>query len=132
MLILVAPWTKGSIGYMAPEYGMGAGVSTRGDVYSFSIVILEMFTRKRPVDYMCSGDMNLQKWVWTHLPGNFHDIVDRELMQKERQPAVAAYVDGIGSMLKIGLMCARKSPDERPTMREVSVMIKNVKASLSG
>ncbi|XP_039019461.1 probable LRR receptor-like serine/threonine-protein kinase At3g47570 [Hibiscus syriacus] len=121
---------KGSIGYMAPEYGMGAGVLTRGDVYSFGIVILEMFTRKRPIDNMFSGDMDLQKWILMHLPGNFHDIVDRELMQKERQLA-PAYDDGIGGMLKIGLMCARKSPDERPTMREVSVMIKNVKASLS-
>ncbi|KAL4348649.1 hypothetical protein GQ457_17G007440 [Hibiscus cannabinus] len=119
---------KGSIGYMAPEYGMGAGVSTRGDVYSFGIVILEMFTGKRPVDNMFSGDMDLQRWVSTHLAGNSRDIVDHELKQKEGQPA---YDDGIGRMLNIGLMCARKSPEERPTMREVSVMIKKVKAGLS-
>ncbi|KAL4353669.1 hypothetical protein GQ457_06G006890 [Hibiscus cannabinus] len=119
---------KGSIGYMAPEYGMGAGVSTGADVYSFGIVILEMFTRKRPVDNMFSGDMDLQKWVSMHLPGNFRDIVDHELKKNEWQPA---YDDGIGRMLKIGLMCARKSPEVRPNMREVSVMIKNVNAILS-
>ncbi|KAK8993103.1 hypothetical protein V6N11_033207 [Hibiscus sabdariffa] len=119
---------RSSIGYMAPEYGMGAGVSTRGDVYSFGIVILEMFTGKRPVDNMFSGDMDLQRWVSTHLAGNSRDIVDHELKQKEGQPA---YDDGIGRMLNIGLMCARKSPEERPTMREVSVMIKKVKAGLS-
>ncbi|XVF08140.1 hypothetical protein REPUB_Repub06bG0200200 [Reevesia pubescens] len=120
---------KGSIGYMAPEYGMGAGVSTRGDVYSFGILILEMFTRKRPTDNMFSGEMDLQKWVSMHLPDNFLDIVDHELKQKEWQPA---YADGMATMLNIGLKCARKLPEERPTMREVSVMIKKVKASLSG
>ncbi|KAL4354250.1 hypothetical protein GQ457_06G006850 [Hibiscus cannabinus] len=65
---------KGSIGYMAPEYGMDAGVSTRGDVYRFGIVILEMFMRKRTVDNMFSGDMDLQKWVSMHLTGNFRDM----------------------------------------------------------
>ena len=107
---------------------MGAGVSTRGDVYSFGILILEMFTRKRPTDNLFTGDMDLQKWVSMHLPDNFLDIVDHELKQKEWQPS---YTDGIATMLNIGLKCSRKSPEERPTMRDVSVMIKNVKASLS-
>ncbi|GMI69761.1 EF-TU receptor [Hibiscus trionum] len=118
---------KGSIGYMAPEYGMGAGVSTRGDVYSFGIVILEMFTGKKPVDNMFNGDMDLQDWVSMHLAGNSQDIVDHELKQKEGRPE---YDEGIGRMLNIGLMCARKSPEERPSMREVSLMIKKVKAGL--
>ncbi|KAB2087425.1 hypothetical protein ES319_A04G103300v1 [Gossypium barbadense] len=112
---------KGSIGYMAPEYGMGAGVSTRGDVYSFGILILEMFTRKRPIDHLFSGDMDLQKWVSMHLPDHIYDIVDNELKAKEWQ---AEHADGMARILNIGLMCARKSPEERPTMREVSVMIK--------
>ncbi|MBA0630677.1 hypothetical protein Godav_002748 [Gossypium davidsonii] len=112
---------KGSIGYMAPEYGMGAGVSTQGDVYSFGILILEMFTRKRPIDHLFSGDMDLQKWVSMHLPDHFYNIVDNELKAKEWQ---AEHADSMARILNIGLMCARKSPEERPTMREVSVMIK--------
>ncbi|XP_017976369.1 PREDICTED: putative receptor-like protein kinase At3g47110 [Theobroma cacao] len=119
---------KGSIGYMAPEYGIGAGASTRGDVYSFGILILELFTRKRPTDNLFTGDMDFQKWVSMHLPDNLLDIVDHELLQNEWQPA---HSDGIATVINFGLMCARKSPEERPTMREVSAMIENVKAKLS-
>ncbi|KAK8563777.1 hypothetical protein V6N12_035920 [Hibiscus sabdariffa] len=60
-------------------------------------------------NFSSNGDMDLQKWVSMHLPGNFRDIVDHELKQNEWQPA---HDDGIGRMLKIGLMCARKLPED--------------------
>ncbi|THF96622.1 hypothetical protein TEA_004275 [Camellia sinensis var. sinensis] len=50
---------KGSIGYIPPEYGIGEGVSTKGDVYSFGILMLEIFTKKKPTDEMFTGEMDL-------------------------------------------------------------------------
>ncbi|KAJ9167172.1 hypothetical protein P3X46_021842 [Hevea brasiliensis] len=54
---------KGSIGYVAPEYGLGDPVSKKGDVYSYGILLLEMFTAKKPIDESFKDDLNLHTFV---------------------------------------------------------------------
>ena len=41
------------------EYGMGNEVSIYGDVYSYDILLLEMFTGKRPTDNMFHDSLSL-------------------------------------------------------------------------
>ncbi|KAK9229859.1 hypothetical protein WN944_022825 [Citrus x changshan-huyou] len=53
--------TLATIGYMAPEYGSEGRVSTNGDVYSFGIMLMEIFTRKKPTDEIFSGEMTLKR-----------------------------------------------------------------------
>ncbi|KAH9324495.1 hypothetical protein KI387_004673, partial [Taxus chinensis] len=60
---------------------VGGSVSTKGDVYSDGILILEMVTRKRPSDDMFVGGMNLPKWVRSAFPERIADIVDRRLLR---------------------------------------------------
>ncbi|KAL4272290.1 hypothetical protein GQ457_13G004060 [Hibiscus cannabinus] len=55
--------TMATIGYMAPEYGTEGIVSTKGDVYSFGILVMETITRKRPTDEMFEGERSLKSWV---------------------------------------------------------------------
>ncbi|XP_020582355.1 uncharacterized protein LOC110025981 [Phalaenopsis equestris] len=49
---------KGTIGYIAPEYGEVAPLSPSADVYSFGIVLLEMLTGRRPTDDVTIGRNN--------------------------------------------------------------------------
>ncbi|GLJ50994.1 hypothetical protein SUGI_1085940 [Cryptomeria japonica] len=72
---------KGSVGYIAPEYGLGGRVTTGGDVYSYGILLLEMLTRKRPTDDLFVGGLNLHQWVNSAFPNSLVDILDRSLVR---------------------------------------------------
>ncbi|KAL8507195.1 hypothetical protein ACS0TY_017923 [Phlomoides rotata] len=55
--------TLATLGYITPEYGLEALVSTRCDVYSYGVMLMETFTRKRSNDDMFVGDLRLRSWV---------------------------------------------------------------------
>ncbi|KAJ4723384.1 putative Receptor-kinase [Melia azedarach] len=76
---------RGTIGYVAPEYGLGSEVSTNGDVYSYGILLLEMVTRKKPTDLIFEGDLNLQNFARTALPDQIIDIVDPALLNDNEE-----------------------------------------------
>ncbi|KAK4717691.1 hypothetical protein R3W88_016029 [Solanum pinnatisectum] len=77
--------TISTIGYIAPEYGQDGIVSTSCDVYSFGILMVETFTRKRPSDDTFTGELSIQCWVSDSFPGEIHKVVDSNLMNKLTQ-----------------------------------------------
>ncbi|KAK3037035.1 hypothetical protein RJ639_031609 [Escallonia herrerae] len=58
------------------EYGMGSVVSTTGDMYSYGILVLEMFSRKKPTDATFKDDLSLHAFVQSALPDQAMEIVD--------------------------------------------------------
>ncbi|KAL6129155.1 hypothetical protein ACLB2K_072508 [Fragaria x ananassa] len=66
---------QGTVGYAPPEYGMGNEVWTQGDVYSYGILLLEMFTGRRPTDNMFEGASNLHSFVKEALPREIINII---------------------------------------------------------
>nr|XP_027084342.1 receptor kinase-like protein Xa21 [Coffea arabica] len=120
---------KGSIGYAAPEYGMGLVASTQGDVYSYGILLLEMITGRRPTDDIFVGDLDLHNYVNGALHEQVSEIVDSLLLlegdeNRNMTPGGETInggreIDCIISLLKIGLKCSARLPNDRMHMNEV-------------
>ncbi|CAL2251886.1 unnamed protein product [Prunus armeniaca] len=75
--------TLATVGYMAPQYGMEGIVSTRGDVYSFGIVLMETFTKRKLTYEMFVGEMNLKQRIADSLvlpDGIIDEVVDANLL----------------------------------------------------
>ncbi|XP_050220232.1 probable LRR receptor-like serine/threonine-protein kinase At3g47570 [Mercurialis annua] len=77
---------RGTIGYTPPEYGMSGTTSKEGDVYSYGILVLELFTGKRPTDQIFEGHTNLHNYVKNSLPNDAEKVMDPALLlSKEKK-----------------------------------------------
>ncbi|XP_042519089.1 probable LRR receptor-like serine/threonine-protein kinase At3g47570 [Macadamia integrifolia] len=125
---------KGSIGYIAPEYGAGVDVSAHGDVYSFGILLLEMFTGKQPTHEMFKDNFNLHSWADMALHDGVIAIIDPSLLPMEEDEEAATTVTNIiesrsgmkdrvqeclNSMIRIGVACSVESPGDRMDINDV-------------
>ncbi|KAK4425129.1 putative LRR receptor-like serine/threonine-protein kinase [Sesamum alatum] len=117
---------RGTIGYVAPEYGTSNLVSTQGDVYSYGILLLEIFTNKRPTDDSFMEYINLHSFVSTGLPDRVMEIVN-PLIQIEHDMNINKIKDCIVSILNIGVACSRESPRDRMSMTDVVVELHKIK-----
>lgn len=121
---------QGSIGYIAPEYGMGTPISTEGDVYSYGIIILEMLTGRRPTDDAFRDGLTLRKYVEASL-SKVEDILHPSLIAEMRHPHADHTPEaeenrittqmGVCALqlLKLGQICSEELPKDRPRMHEI-------------
>ncbi|KAH9716280.1 protein kinase domain-containing protein [Citrus sinensis] len=110
--------TLATIGYMAPEYGREGRVSTNGDVYSFGIMLMETFTRKKPTDESFTGEMTLKRWVNDLLLISIMEVVDANLLSHEDKHFVAKE-QCMSFVFNLAMKCTIESPEERINAKEI-------------
>ncbi|KAK4364770.1 hypothetical protein RND71_016128 [Anisodus tanguticus] len=117
--------TLGTIGYMAPEYGSEGKVSTKGDVYSFGILLMETFTRKSPVDDLFVGDFTLKRLICQSLPNRLVDVVDINLFSLDEENFTSKE-RCFRSIMELALECTNDLPEERISMEDANLQLKKI------
>ncbi|KAL6227897.1 hypothetical protein ACLB2K_001852 [Fragaria x ananassa] len=113
----------GTPGYVPPEYYQSFRCSTKGDVYSYGVVLLELLTGRRPTDSADFGDNNLVGWVKQHAKLKISDVFDPELMKEDPTLEIELL-----QHLKVACACLDDRPWRRPTMIQVMAMFKEIQA----
>ncbi|KAL7229133.1 hypothetical protein ACSBR2_007769 [Camellia fascicularis] len=137
---------RGSVGYAAPEYGMGSEVSTYGDIYSFGILVLEMFTGKRPTDEMFKDGLSLHSFVKGALPWSVSEVADPILLEAKEEDEEEetskensknkSFISGekivecLSTILEIGVNCSLELPRERMDINDVLAKLHFIRHSL--
>ncbi|XP_077237118.1 uncharacterized protein LOC143878763 [Tasmannia lanceolata] len=134
---------KGTIGYVAPEYGIGGQVSTHGDVYSYGILLLEMFTGKSPTDEIFKDGLSLHKFAKMALPTGVTKIVDPLLLKDEKEEESTDSENNCSELrnriqecslfiIGIGVSCSLESPTARMKMRDVTIVLNAIRDTFLG
>lgn len=114
----VSTCAQGTLGYLDPEYYRNYQLTDKSDVYSYGVVLLELLTSKKAIDFSRDPDnVNLAVYV-SQLADNgaVMEAVDHQLLGNE--PSIVV-IKSIEHSAELALACLREKKGERPCMKEV-------------
>jgi serine/threonine protein kinase len=118
--------TAGTLGYRAPELSKLKNASTKTDVYSLGVIILELLTGKSPGEPM--NGMDLPQWVASIVKEEWtNEVFDLEIMRD----AQTIGDDELLNTLKLALHCVDPTPAARPEAEQVVQQLEEIKPELA-
>ncbi|KAK3426741.1 hypothetical protein EUGRSUZ_F03116 [Eucalyptus grandis] len=108
----------GTYGYMSPEYALDGVFSTKSDVFSYGVLVLEIVSGKRNRGFHHPDhDHNLLGHAWRlFTEGRSMQLLD-QLVENSCSTSEAL------RSIHIGLLCVQRCPDDRPSMSTVVMML---------
>lgn len=112
---------EGTIGYSAPEYVMTGELSLKSDIYSFGVVLLEIFTGKRVIENSTDGEeCNLVEWA--------SKLIKDEKFSEMADPTLQGHypAKGLQQALIVAQMFVHEQPTKRPAIAEVVTFLTRI------
>lgn len=120
---------------------MDSNVSIQGDVYSYGILLFEMFTGKRSSDSLFQEGQTLQNYVLACYPERVMEIVDPILLPLDNgflgkgdefcdESNTKKLQECMTSIFRVGLQCSQKSSRTRMDIRNAIRELKVTKNAL--
>ncbi|XP_027353113.1 wall-associated receptor kinase-like 20 [Abrus precatorius] len=115
----VSTCAQGTLGYLDPEYYRNYQLTDKSDVYSYGVVLLELLTSQKAIDFnRDQDDVNLAIHVTQHASnGTIVEVVDQRLVSLE--PSGDKMNTSIKLFLELALDCLKEKKGERPSMRDI-------------
>ncbi|KAH7675768.1 Non-specific serine/threonine protein kinase protein [Dioscorea alata] len=115
--------TKGTFGYLAPEWISGQPITPKADVYSYGMMLFEVISGKRNNDQSQStNNKYFPVWAAAKLTeGNTLSLLDENL-------AHDANMEELTRACKVACWCIQENEAHRPSMGVVVLMLEGVMA----
>ncbi|XP_059068808.1 G-type lectin S-receptor-like serine/threonine-protein kinase At2g19130 [Cryptomeria japonica] len=106
--------TRGTRGYLAPEWISGLPITPKVDVYSFGMTLLEIISGRRNLDLKVDESrLYFPTWASSQIQrGNIRDIVDARI-------ASEANIEEVRRATVVAGLCIQDDENQRPSMGEV-------------
>ncbi|KAL6983170.1 hypothetical protein U1Q18_016563 [Sarracenia purpurea var. burkii] len=113
---------RGTRGYLAPEWLANLPITSKSDVYSYGMVLLEIVSGRR--NFEISSGTNQRKFsVWAYEEfekGNVKEILDNRLADHEVD------MEQVIRALLVSFWCIQEQPSHRPMMGRVVQMLEGI------
>ncbi|KAI0513353.1 hypothetical protein KFK09_009370 [Dendrobium nobile] len=113
---------RGTICYVAPEYGGFSQIYEKADIYSFGVLVLVIVFGRRPLHVQESpmklDRANLISWCrQLALVGDVLEILDEKLKD-------SCDKDQVNLCINLALLCLQRTPELRPDSGEIGKILK--------
>jgi serine/threonine protein kinase len=95
-------------------------ITEKSDVYSYGVVVLEVLTGKQPIDPTIPDGLHVVDWVRRCKGGA--GVLDPALQGRS-----SSEVEEMLQVMGVALLCVSPTPDDRPTMKDVAAMLKEIR-----
>ncbi|XP_029118301.1 G-type lectin S-receptor-like serine/threonine-protein kinase At1g34300 [Elaeis guineensis] len=113
---------RGTRGYLAPEWLANLPITSKSDVYSYGMVLLEIVSGRRNFDVSEeTGRKKFSIWAYEEFEnGNIRNIMDKSLAEQEVD------MEQLERAVQVSFWCTQEQPSLRPSMGKVVQMLEGI------